>query len=197
MERKGVSPSAAKDILRTRTTVIAAIAVYRGDADAMITGLVGRYDSKLAFLRDVLGPQQGRQTAAALSLLSTEKGIYFICDTHVNPDPSAEEIAEITLLAAERVRMFGIEPRVALLSHSSFGSHDDASSCKMRLATDLIIKAAPELEVEGEMSADMALSNSYRDQEFPNSRLRHPANLLVMPNLDSAHITLQFCARCQ
>jgi malate dehydrogenase (oxaloacetate-decarboxylating)(NADP+) len=192
MERKGVSPSAAKDILRTRTTVIAAIAVYRGDADALITGVVGRYDSKLAFLRDVLGPRNGRKTAAALSLLSTDKGMYFICDTYVNPDPNAEEIAEFTLLAAERVRMFGVEPRVALLSHSSFGSHADASSCKMRLATELISKAAPDLEVEGEMSADMALSNSYRDQEFPNSRLRHPANLLVMPNLDSAHITFNF-----
>ena len=195
MERKGVSPSAAKDVLRTRTTVIAAVAVYRGDADAMITGVVGRYDTKLTFVRNVLGPQQGNKTAAALSLLSTESGMYFICDTYVNPDPSAEEIAEITVLAAERVRMFGVEPRVALLSHSSFGSHDDASSCKMRLATKLITQAAPGLEVDGEMPADMALSNSYRDQEFPNSRLRHPANLLVMPNLDSAHIAFNF-ARC-
>ena len=195
MERKGVSPSVAKDILRTRTTVIAAIAVYRGDADGMITGVVGRYDSKLAFLRNVLGPQRGRKTAAALSLLSTESGIYFMCDTYVNPDPSAEEIAEITLLAAERVRMFGVEPRVALLSHSSFGSHNDASSCKMRLATELITQADPKLEVDGEMPADMALSNSYRDQEFPSSRLRHPANLLVMPNLDSAHITFNFARR--
>ena len=195
MERKGVSPSVAKDILRTRTTVIAAIAVYRGDADGMITGVVGRYDTKLAFLRDVLGPQRGRRTAAALSLLSTESGIYFMCDTYVNPDPSAEEIAEITLLAAQRVRMFGVEPRVALLSHSSFGSHNDASSCKMRLATELITQADPKLEVDGEMPADMALSNSYRDQEFPGSRLRHPANLLVMPNLDSAHITFNFARR--
>lgn len=195
MERKGVSPRVAKDILRTRTTVIAAIAVYRGDADGMITGVVGRYATKLAFLRDVLGPQQGRKTAAALSLLSTESGIYFMCDTYVNPDPSAEEIAEITLLAAERVRMFGVEPRVALLSHSSFGSHNDASSCKMRRATELITQADPELEVDGEMPADMALSNSYRDQEFPSSRLRHPANLLVMPNLDSAHITFNFARR--
>jgi malate dehydrogenase (oxaloacetate-decarboxylating)(NADP+) len=191
-ERKGVSPSAAKDILRTRTTVIAAIAVYRGDADAMITGLVGRYDSKLAFLRDVLGSRQGKKTAAALSMLNTNQGIYFICDTHVNVDPSAEEIAEITQLAAERVRMFGIEPRVALLSHSSFGSHNNASANKMRRATELLMQAAPDLEVDGEMSADMALSNAYRKQEFPNSRLRGPANLLVMPNLDSAHITFNF-----
>jgi len=192
MERKGVSPSAAKDILRTRTTVIAAIAVYRGEADAMVTGLVGRYDSKLAFIRDVLGPQEGSKTAAAMGVLTTDHGIYFICDTHVNPDPSAEQIAEITLLAVERVRMFGIEPRVALLSHSSFGSHDDTSASKMRRANELITQAAPGLEVEGEMSADMALSTAFRKQEFPSSRLRGPANVLIMPNLDSAHITFNF-----
>jgi len=192
MERKGVSPSAAKDILRTRTTVIAAIAVYRGEADAMITGLVGRYNSKLDFVRDVLGQQQGSNTTAALGVINTEKGVFFICDTKVNPDPSAEEIAEITVMAAQRVRMFGIEPRVALLSHSSFGSHDDASARKMKRAHELIVEAAPELEVEGEMAADMALSSSYRKQEFPNSKLRGPANLLVMPNLDAAHITFNF-----
>ena len=192
MERKGVSPSAAKDIMHTRTTAIAAIAVYRGDADAMITGLVGRYNTKLTFLRDVLGQQQGSRTVAALGVLTTDQGIYFICDTHVNPDPSAEQIAEITLLAAERVRMFGIEPRVALLSHSSFGSHDDASARKMRRATELITQAAPGLEVEGEMSADMALSVALQKQEFPSSRLSGPANLLVMPNLDSAHIAFNF-----
>jgi len=192
MERKGVSPSAAKDILRTRTSVIAAVAVYRGEADAMITGLVGRYTSKLNFLRDVLGPQQGNKTVAALGGLITDHGIYFICDTHVNPDPSAEEIAEITMMAAERVRMFGIVPRVALLSHSSFGSHHDASARKMKQAHELLVESAPELEVEGEMSADMALSSTFRKQEFPGSRLRGPANLLVMPNIDSAHITFNF-----
>jgi malate dehydrogenase (oxaloacetate-decarboxylating)(NADP+) len=192
MERKGVSPSAAKDIMHTRTTAIAAIAVYRGDADAMITGLVGRYNSKLTLLRDILGPQQGSRTAAALGVLNTDQGIYFICDTHVNPDPSAEQIAEITLLAAERVRMFGIEPRVALLSHSSFGSHDDASARKMRHATVLITQAAPGLEIEGEMSADMALSVTLQKQEFPSSRLSGPANLLVMPNVDSAQIAFNF-----
>jgi len=192
VERKGVSPSAAKDILRTRTTVIAAMAVYRGDADAMITGLVGRYNSKLDFLRDIVGPQQGSKTAAALNVLNTDHGIYFICDTHVNPDPSAEEITEITLMAAKRVAMFGIKPRVALLSHSSFGSHDDASACKMRRAAELIAQAAPELEVEGEMSADMALSTAFQKQEFPSSRLSGPANLLVMPTADAAHITFNF-----
>jgi len=192
MERKGVSPSAAKEILRTRTTAIAAVAVYRGEADAMITGLVGRYDTKLNFLRDILGPRTGSTTAAALGVLNTENGVYFICDTYVNPDPSAEEIAEITIMAAQRVRMFGIEPRIALLSHSSFGSHQDASARKMKRAHGLIVDAMPELEVEGEMSADMALSNELRKREFPSSKLRGPANLLVMPNLDSAHITFNF-----
>jgi malate dehydrogenase (oxaloacetate-decarboxylating)(NADP+) len=192
VERKGVSPSAAKDILRTRTTVIAAIAVYRGDADAMITGLVGRYNSKLNFLRDILGPQQGSKTAAALGVLNTDHGIYFICDTHVNPDPSAEEITEITLMAAKRVALFGIKPRIALLSHSSFGSHDDASARKMRRAAELIAQAAPELEVEGEMSAELALSTAFQKQEFPSSRLSGPANLLIMPTADAANITFNF-----
>ncbi|NOR20442.1 MAG: NADP-dependent malic enzyme [Xanthomonadales bacterium] len=192
MERKGISPSAAKEILRTRTTVIAAVAVYRGEADAMITGLVGRYDTKLNFLRDILGPRSGSMTAAALGVLNTENGVYFMCDTHVNPDPDAEEIAEIAIMVAHRVRMFGIEPRIALLSHSSFGSHQDPSARKMKRAQELIVEAMPDLEVEGEMSADMALSNELRKQEFPNSRLRRPANLLVMPNLDSAHITFNF-----
>lgn len=192
MERKGVSPSAAKDILRTQPTVIAAIAVIRGDADAMISGLVGRFAPKVKHVRDVLGPQLGSQTAATLGILNTENGVYFICDTHVNADPDAEEIAEITLMAAETVRKFGIEPRVALLSYSSFGSHQDASAVKMKRALELIKQAEPGLEAEGEMAADMALSNAYCKQEFPNSRLKGPANLLVMPNLDAAHITFNF-----
>ena len=171
---------------------IAAVAVFRGDADAMITGLVGRYETKLDFLRDVLGPQEGSKTAASLAAINTDNGIYFICDTHVNPDPSAEEIAEITLLAVKRVRMFGITPRVAMLSHSAFGSRDDSSACKMRRATELISQAAPELEVEGEMPADMAISAEYQKQRFPNTRLKGPANLLVMPNLDAAHIAFNF-----
>lgn len=192
MERRGVSPSAAKDIMRTRTTAIAAVSVYRGEADAMITGLVGRYDSKLTFLRDVLGTQRESKTVGALGVLATDQGVYFICDTNVNPDPSAEEIAELALMAAEKVRMFGIEPRVALLSHSTFGSHKNASARKMKRACQLIVEAEPWLEVEGEMPADMALSQAFRKQEFPNSRLQGPANLLVMPDLDSAHITFNF-----
>ncbi len=192
MERRGVSPSAAKAIIRTRSTAIAAVMVYRGEADALITGLVGRYEPKLDEIKSILGPSTGTKTIGALGVLNNDEGAYFICDTHVNAAPSAEEIAEITLMAADRVRMFGIEPRIALLSHSTFGTHTDASARKMKRALELIIAAAPELEAEGEMPADMALSEAYRQREFPNSRLHGPANLLVMPNIDAAHISFSF-----
>ena len=121
-------------------------------------------------------------------MLNTEDGDYFVCDTQVNPNPTAEQICEITLMGAEKIRMFGIEPRIALLSHSSFGSHADDSAAKMKRAVELIRDAGPGLEVEGEMPADMALNPAYRKKVFPNSRLRGPANLLVMPGVDSAHI---------
>ena len=121
-------------------------------------------------------------------MLSTDDGAYFVCDTHVNANPTAEEIVEITLMAAEKVLMFGVRPRVALLSHSAFGSHRDDSAMKMKQALALLRERSPDLEVEGEMTADMALDENYRKSVFPNSRLRGPANLLVMPNLDSAHI---------
>ncbi len=188
-ERVGVSPEAAKAIVRTRPSVIAAVMVFLGEADAMITGLVGRYRKKLQYVTSVLGTRPGNNTVAAMSVLTTDQGNYFICDTHVNPDPSAEQIAEITLMAAEKVRLFGIAPKVALLSHSAFGSHDDGSARKMQKALVLLREMAPDLEVEGEMSADMALSEEFRNEQFPNSRLKGSANLLVMPNLDSAHIS--------
>ncbi len=192
MERRGVSPSAAKTIIRTRTTAIAAVMVYRGEADAMITGLVGRYEPKLEFIKNILGPRKESGTMGALGVLNSDAGTYFVCDTHVNANPTAEQICEITLMAADRVRMFGIEPRVALLSHSAFGTHTDVSACKMKRALELIVKKAPNMEVEGEMPADMALSESYRQREFPNSRLHGPANLLIMPDMDSAHISFSF-----
>jgi malate dehydrogenase (oxaloacetate-decarboxylating)(NADP+) len=188
MERRGVSPDVAKTVVRTRNTVIAAIAVIRGDADAMITGVIGRYRDKLQHVLDVIGLRAGGSVAAAMGVLTTHDGNIFVCDTQVNPNPNAEEIAEITLMAAEKVRMFGVEPRVALLSHSSFGSHDDENAARMKRALELIREAAPELEVEGEMTADMALDVEFRKRVFPNSRLRGPANLLVMPDLDAAHI---------
>ncbi|HMB60877.1 MAG TPA: NADP-dependent malic enzyme, partial [Xanthomonadales bacterium] len=188
MERRGISPDTAKTIVRTRNSVIAALMVKRNEVDAMITGIVGRYRVNLENVLDVIGLQPGAKVAASLGVLSTDDGAYFVCDTHVNADPTAEDIVEVTLMAAEKIRIFGIRPRVALLSHSAFGSHQDESAEKMKQALCLLREQNPELEVEGEMTADMALDESYRRHVFPNSRLRGPANLLVMPNLDSAHI---------
>ena len=169
--------------------VIGALMVHRGEADGLITGVLGGFQKKLKIMLDVIGKRPGGRTVGTLGVATTETGAYFVCDTHVNPDPNAEQIAEITRMAANVVRMFGIEPRVALLSHSSFGSHNDESAHKMRDATEIISAAEPELEVEGEMPADMALDVAYRRKVFPNSRLKGPANLLVMPDLDSAHIS--------
>ena len=188
MERRGVSPDTAKTIVRTRNSVIAALMLYRDEADALITGIVGRYHLNLAHVLDVIGLQDGANVAASLGILNTDDGTYFVCDTHINVNPSAEEIVEITLMAAEKIRIFGITPRVALLSHSAFGSHTDESAEKMQCALGLLRRDHPELEAEGEMTADMALDEAYRKHVFPNSVLRGPANLLVMPNLDSAHI---------
>jgi malate dehydrogenase (oxaloacetate-decarboxylating)(NADP+) len=188
MERRGISPDTAKAIVRTRTSVIAALMVHRGEADALITGVMGRFRKKLQYVMDVIGKRDGTDVIAAMSALNTSEGAYFICDTDVNSDPSASEIAEITMMAAEKIKIFGIRPRIALLSHSSFGSYGDKSARKMRKALEILREKAPELEIEGEMTADMALNEEYRKQVFPNSRLHGPANLLVVPNLDSAHI---------
>jgi malate dehydrogenase (oxaloacetate-decarboxylating)(NADP+) len=188
MERKGVSPDTAKAIVRTRNSVIAALMVHIGDADGMITGVVGRYRNKLRYVSEVIGLEQGRECMAALGVLGTEDGPYFVADTQVNSNPTAEQVAEITLMAAEKMRMFGIKPRVALMSHSSFGSHADESARKMKRAVELIRIADPQLPVEGEMPPDMALAPEYRKKMFPNSRLNGQANLLVMPDLDAAHI---------
>jgi len=188
LERRGVSPDSAKAIVRTHNSVIGSLMVHRGDADALLAGLIGEFQDTLRGVLDVIGLRPGGEVAGTLGVLATETGPYFICDTHVNPNPSAEQIAEITLMAADKVRLFGVEPRIALLSHSSFGSHDDPSARKMQRALEIIVAAQPELEVEGEMAADMALDVEYRKRVFPNSRLKGPANLLVMPDLDSAHI---------
>ncbi|MEJ2535221.1 MAG: NADP-dependent malic enzyme, partial [Gammaproteobacteria bacterium] len=189
MQRKGVSPSLAKAVVRTRTSVIAALAVVRGDADGLIAGVVGRFGDKLRRVMDVIGPRCEGGVLATLGVLNTERGSWFVCDTHVNENPDAAQIAENTLMAADKVRLFGIEPRVALVSHSTFGSHRDESAQKMRDALALIRAQAPELAIEGEMPADMALDPEYRSRVFPGSRLQGPANLLVMPNIDAARIS--------
>jgi malate dehydrogenase (oxaloacetate-decarboxylating)(NADP+) len=187
-ERRGVTPAAAKNLLRSRPTLIAAIMVERGEADAMICGLVGRYHKKLGYLRSVFGLDPGVQCTSAMSGVINDLGAWFFVDTHVQVDPTAEQIAEATLQASYRLKLFGIEPKVALLSHSNFGSHDNASAAKMRKAYQLIRERAPRLEIDGEMQADTAWDESLRQRIFPNSTLSGRANLFVLPNLDAANI---------
>ncbi|MDI1252701.1 NADP-dependent malic enzyme [Thermomonas sp.] len=187
-ERRGVTPDAAKNLLRSRPTLIAALMVERGEADAMICGLVGRYHKKLGYLRSIFDFQPGVQGTAAMTGVINDQGVMFFVDTHVQQDPSAEQIAEATLMASYRLKLFGIEPKVALLSHSNFGSHQDASALKMRRAYEIIRARAPKLEVDGEMMADTAWDEELRQRIFPGTTLSGRANLLVMPNLDAANI---------
>jgi Phosphotransacetylase len=163
----------------------------KGEADAMICGLEGGFLSHLQHIRDIIGYAPGVRDFAALSLLITPKGHYFLADTRVRLDPTAAEIAEIAVLAAAHVRRFGLEPKIALLSHSDFGSHDDPSARKMRSATELLAATHPDLEVDGEMHGDSALDSRQRNRVFPHSRLKGEANLLIMPNLDAANISYQ------
>jgi malate dehydrogenase (oxaloacetate-decarboxylating)(NADP+) len=189
MERKGVSPDYARYLVRTRNPVIAALMLKRGEADAMLCGAVGQYNRHLRHVADIIGLQPGASTFAALSAIVMPKGTFFLCDTYVVEDPTAVQLAEITRRAAEVVRIFGLEPKVALLSHSNFGSSCVPSATKVRDALELLRREAPALEVEGEMHADAAISEEIRHRVFPNSRLKGAANLLVMPNLDAANIT--------
>jgi malate dehydrogenase (oxaloacetate-decarboxylating)(NADP+) len=188
MERRGISPDFARTVVRTRNTLIAALMVRRGEADAMLCGTIGQFQRHLRHVVNVVGQDPRVHQVAALNLLILPKGTFFIVDTHVSPDPSAEAIAEMTILAAHEVRRFGIEPKVALLSHSNFGSADTSTAVKMREALALIQRRAPELEVDGEMHGDAAVSEDIRNQIFPNSRLKGSANLLVMPTIDAANI---------
>ena len=186
--RLGTTRDEAKYEVRTRTTLIGALLVSCGDADAMLCGTFGDYVDHLAYVRKVIGMRPGVKTLAAMQMLMLPSHRIFICDTHVNVDPSAEQIADITLLAAEEVRNFGLSPAAALLSHSNFGSADTPSAVKMREALALIRARAPDLEVEGEMHGDAALSPSLLESLVPESSLKQPANLLVLPNIDAANI---------
>jgi malate dehydrogenase (oxaloacetate-decarboxylating)(NADP+) len=187
-QRCGVSPQYARIEMRRRATLIGAMMIHLGDADGLICGTFGSHELHLHYINQVIGARTGVRNYYALNVLMLPKRTLFICDTGVQHDPTAEQIAEMAWLAAEKVRQFGLEPKAALLSHSSFGSSDSPSAAKMRQALHLIEQYAPDLEVEGEMHGDAALSETVRQAIFPNSLLQGEANLLLMPNLDAANI---------
>ncbi|MBP8308929.1 MAG: NADP-dependent malic enzyme, partial [Burkholderiaceae bacterium] len=189
MRRDGITRTLARVEMRSRCTLLAAMLVRQGRADAMLCGTFGSYADHLTHVRDVIGMRPGTQTLAAMQMLMLPGRQLFICDTHVNRDPSAEQVAEIALLAAEEVRRFGVTPSVALLSHSNFGGSDAASAVKMRQALEIVRARDPALEIEGEMRGDAALSKTILDREFPDSGLSTEANVLVMPNVDAANIS--------
>ena len=189
--RKGVTPDAARTVMRTNATVIAACMVRAGDADTAICGVEGGFMGHLRHIRDIIGCGRGVSDFAALSLLITTKGHFFLADTQVRTDPTAEEIAETAVLAAAHVRRFGLEPKIALVSHSDFGSFNSPSARKMRRATALIRDMNVDFEVDGEMHADSAIDPVERAKVYPHSRLSGEANVLIFPTLDAANITYE------
>jgi malate dehydrogenase (oxaloacetate-decarboxylating)(NADP+) len=188
-ERKGVTVSIAKLEMRRRLTLIGAMLINQGEADGMLCGTIGTHPAHLLYIDQVIGRRPGVENYYAMNVLVLPRRTVFLCDTYVNVDPTPRQILEMTYLAAEEIRRFGLTPKVALCSHSSFGSSDAPSAVKMRDALALIRKQMPELEIEGEMHADAALSEEVRNVTFPNSRLKGEANLLVMPGIDAANIS--------
>ncbi|MEM1286766.1 MAG: NADP-dependent malic enzyme [Pseudomonadota bacterium] len=188
--RSGVTPDNARTIVRTNSTVIAALAVKLGDADAMICGLQGGFAGHLAEVQAILPCQSGMEQYSALSLLITDKGGYFLTDTHISYDPSPHELAQTAIRSARYIRRFGIEPKAALVSHSNFGSRPSPSANKMRQTLAILRANTVDFEVDGEMHADLALNEVLRDRVMPNSYLKGEANFLVFPNLDSANTAL-------
>jgi malate dehydrogenase (oxaloacetate-decarboxylating)(NADP+) len=188
-ERRGVSPEYARIEMRRRHTLIGAMLMYKNEADAMLCGTFGTHPMHLHYVDQVIGKRAGVAHYAAMNAVILPARTLFICDTYVTPEPDAEHIAEMTLLAAEELRRFGVRAKVALLSASNFGSLSTPAAVKMRRAFELIAQRAPELEIEGEMHGDAALSEEIRLRVFPNTRMRGEANLLVMPSLDAANIS--------
>ena len=187
--RRGITEPIAKEAVRSRGSLVAAMLLRRGDVDAMLCGTIGTFDEHLAYVRDVIGQREGALTLAAMNMLMLPNRQIFICDTYVNRQPRPEDIAEMTLLAAEEVRRFGLTPIVALLSHSSFGSSPAPEAELMRRARAILVEHDPDLIVEGEMRGDAALSKFVLDDMFPGSRLARDANLLIMPSVDAANIS--------
>jgi malate dehydrogenase (oxaloacetate-decarboxylating)(NADP+) len=188
MKRNGATPEVAKAAVRRSNTIIASLMVSLGDADALICGLVGTYTTHLERIDSILGKRAGVTNYAAVNALMTDRGPLFIADTYVNEDPSAEQLAEIARMAAQQVQRFGIAPKVAFLSHSSYGSSKRASARKMRLACDLFVAQHPDIECDGELHGDAALQPEIREAYMDESTLSGAANLLICPSLDSANI---------
>jgi malate dehydrogenase (oxaloacetate-decarboxylating)(NADP+) len=189
MGRRGINPEYARSIVRTRPTVIAALMLRRGEVDAMLCGCQGGFLRHLRYVRNLVGVQKGVTDFSTVNMMIMKQGTFFLTDTYVSVDPTPEHVAETAIMAADVVKRFGITPKAALISHSNFGSHENKSACKMRDALQLIRTLAPDLEVEGEMHADAAISEEIRSRIFPNSMLKGSANLLVMPTLDAANIS--------
>jgi malate dehydrogenase (oxaloacetate-decarboxylating)(NADP+) len=187
--RRGVSINEARTTVRTNTTVIAALMVRRGEADALLCGSQSAYVEHLPHLFSIIGMREGVKRAAALGMLVLPKGNVFVCDPYVNRNPTAEQLAEFTLLAAETIRRFGIEPKAAMLSHSNFGSSRSPEARKMREAVDLVRRLDPTIEVDGEMHADVAFFDEMRVPLMKETELKGSANLLMMPSIDAANIT--------
>jgi len=188
--RNGVTPDTARTIVRTNTTVIAALAVKRGEADGMICGLQGRYIKHVRDVRSIIGLQDGIKDVSALSMLILPRGAFFLTDTYVNQNPSADELVSIALQARDHLKLFNIEARAALLSYSNFGSRDGDSAFKMREVYAKLQAVAPDLIVEGEMQGDLALNPALRERYVPETVLKGEANLLIFPDLDAANLSM-------
>jgi len=186
--RRGITPTYARTLMRSRPTALAALMLVRGEADGMICGVVGQYDRHLARVAALIGLAPGVRSLAALQLLVSPQGLVFVADTNIARDPDAAAIAEMTRLAAREVRRFGLEPKVALLSHADFGAAESASTIKMRTARAMLVEGGVDFQVEGEMRADAALNPAVRQWLFPGAELEGAANLLIMPSLDAASI---------
>ncbi|GAL57222.1 NADP-dependent malic enzyme [Pseudescherichia vulneris NBRC 102420] len=189
MKRSGITQEQAQRAVISNTTVIGAIMVQRGEADAMICGTIGDYHEHFSVVQQLFGYRDGVQTAGAMNALLLPSGNTFIADTYVNDDPTPEQLADITLMAAQTVRRFGIEPRVALLSHSNFGSSNSPAACKMRETLAKVRERDPHLMIDGEMHGDAALLESIRQDRMPDSPLKGSANILIMPNVEAARIS--------
>jgi malate dehydrogenase (oxaloacetate-decarboxylating)(NADP+) len=184
----GMSRAAAEAAIRTQATLAGAVLLRGGGADALLCGTLGRYAGHVDPIREIIGTRPGVHTLATMQMLILPERQLFICDTQINLDPSAEQVAEIAVLAAAEVRRFGIEPRVALLSHSNFGTSDAPSALKMRAALALARARDATLAIAGEMRGDAALSSAVLEREAPEARMTGEANVLVMPNVDAANI---------